>query len=49
MKFLKALVNSLLTGLFFCSLIALLIQDLNIKLEFALWPCIQLSLYLMVV
>ncbi len=49
MKFLKALINSLLTGLFLCSLIALLIQDLNIKLDFAPGPFLLLTLYLMVV
>ncbi len=49
MKFLKVLVNSLLTGLFFCSLIALLIQDLNINLTFDMWSFLQLTLYLMLV
>ncbi|MGB2905743.1 MAG: alkaline phosphatase family protein [Candidatus Aminicenantaceae bacterium] len=49
MKFLKVLLNSLLTGLFFCSLLALLIQDLNINLTFDLWSFLQLSLYLMLV
>jgi hypothetical protein len=49
MKFLKALVNSLLTGLFFSALLALLIMDLNPHLEFSLLPYLQLSLYLTLV
>jgi len=35
MKFLKALVNSIITGLFFSGLLALLIMDLNITIEFS--------------
>ena len=49
MKFLKVLVNSLLTGYFFCALIALLIYDLNTHLAFSVLPFLQFSLYLMVV
>lgn len=49
MKFLKVLVNSLLTGLFFSSLVALLVFDLNINLSFHILPYLQLSLYLIIV
>jgi len=34
MKFLKALINSIITGLFFSSLLALLILDLNVNIKF---------------
>jgi hypothetical protein len=47
MKFLKVLVNSLLTGFFLSALIALLVLDLNINLTFSLLPFLQFSLYLM--
>ncbi len=47
MKFLKVLVNSLLTGFFFSALVALLVMDLNINLSFNLLPFLQFSLYLM--
>ena len=49
MKFLKVLVNSLLTGLFFSSMIALLVFDLNINLSFNILPYLQLSLCLIIV
>jgi len=49
MKFLKVLVNSLLTGLFFSSLVALLVFDLNINRSFHILPYLQLSLYLIIV
>ncbi len=47
MKFLKVLVNSLLTGFFFSTLIALLVLDLNINLSFSLLSFLQFALYLM--
>jgi hypothetical protein len=49
MKFLKVLINSLLTGLFFSSLVALMVFDLNINLSFDLLPYLQFSLCLMLV
>jgi hypothetical protein len=45
MKFLKVLVNSLLSGLFFSGLLALLIMDLNVDLEFDLLLLGQLTLF----
>jgi hypothetical protein len=45
MKFLKVLVNSLITGMFFSFLLALLIYDLNINLEFQAFFLGQLSLF----
>lgn len=48
MKFLKVLINSLISGLFFSSLIALLISDLNINLRFNLVFFIQLALFLFI-
>ncbi len=48
MKILKVLVNSLLSGFFFCILLALLISDLNINLHFNLIFLGQLSLFLFI-
>jgi len=45
-KILKVLVNSLISGLFFCFLLALLISDLNINLYFNLVFLGQLTLFL---
>lgn len=45
MKFLKALTNSLLTGVFFSVLLALLIFDLNINLPFQILFFGQMSLF----
>jgi hypothetical protein len=45
MKFLKALFNSILCGLFFSGLLALLILDLNVGLEFDLPLLGQLTLF----
>ncbi|MFC2166932.1 hypothetical protein ACFLQZ_03100 [Acidobacteriota bacterium] len=46
MKFLKVLTNSLISGLFFSSLLALLILDLNINLTFQIKAFGQLTLSL---
>ena len=46
MKFLKVLLNSLLTGLFFCYLVALLTWDLNINLDFVWQEFAWFALYL---
>ncbi len=46
MKFIKALINSLISGLFFSTLLALLVLDLNMDLSFKLSEYAQLSLYL---
>ncbi len=46
MKFFKVVVNSLLSGVFFSSLLALLIYDININLEFKPLFFLQLTLYL---
>jgi hypothetical protein len=48
MKFLKAFINSLITGLFFSVLLALLIYDLNINLTFQILFFGQLSLFVFV-
>ena len=48
MKIIKVLVNSILSGLFFCLLLALLISDLNINLYFDLIFLGQLSLFLFI-
>lgn len=48
MKFLKVLINSLVTGMFFSFLLALLIYDLNINLDFQLFFFGQISLFLLV-
>ncbi len=48
MKILKVLVNSVLSGLFFCFLLALLISDLNINLHFNLIFLSQLTLFLFI-
>jgi hypothetical protein len=45
MKFLKVLVNSLLSGLFFSGLVALLILNLNVDLAFDLLFLGQLTLF----
>jgi hypothetical protein len=47
MKFLKVLLNSLITGLYFSFLVGLLVWDLNINLEFIWQEFAQFSLYLM--
>ena len=49
MKFLKVLINSLLSGLFFSGLVALLILNLNVDLAFDLLLLGQLSLFNFVV
>ena len=49
MKFLKVLTNSLISGLFFSSLLALLILDLNINLTFQLKSFGQLTLSLFLI
>jgi len=46
MKFLKVLINSLITGLYFSFLVGLLVWDLNINLEFIWQEFVQFSLYL---
>ena len=46
MKFLKVLINALLSGLFFSGLLALLIYDLNINLDFSLKFLGQMTLFL---
>jgi hypothetical protein len=46
MKFLKVLINALLCGLFFSGLLALLIYDLNINLNFSLLFLGQMTLFL---
>ncbi len=46
MKFVKVLINSLLSGCFFSSLIALLVLDLNINLPFNMKYYVMLTLYL---
>jgi len=46
MKFLKVLLNSMLSGIFFSALIALLIYDININLPFKQLFFIQLTLFL---
>lgn len=48
MKFLKVLTNSLISGLFFSSLLALLILDLNINLTFQFKVYFQLTLFLFI-
>ena len=48
MKFLKVLINSLISGLFFSFLLSLLISDLNINLRLDLAFLIQLSLFLFI-
>lgn len=48
MKFLKVLTNSLISGLFFSSLLALLILDLNINLTFQFKAFSQLTLFLFI-
>ncbi len=48
MKFLKVLTNSLISGLFFSYLLALLILDLNINLSFQIKVFSQLSLFLFI-
>jgi hypothetical protein len=48
MKFLKVLINSLVTGIFFSFLLALLIYDLNINLGFQLFFFGQISLFLLI-
>jgi len=48
MKFLKVLTNSLISGLFFSSLLALLILDLNINLSFQIKVFSQLTLFLFI-
>ena len=45
MKFLKALINSAITGMFFSSLLALLILDLNVNLEFSYILLGQLTVF----
>lgn len=45
MKFLKALINSLITGVFFSVLLALLVYNLNINLPFQILFFGQLSLF----
>lgn len=47
-KFLKVLVNSLISGFFFCLLLSLLISDLNINLHFDLLFFFQLALFLFI-
>ncbi len=49
MKFLKVLINSLISGLFFSSLLALLILDLNINMTFQIKTFGQLTLSLFLV
>lgn len=49
MKFLKVLANSLISGLFFSSLLALLILDLNINLSFQIKAFSQLTLFLFII
>lgn len=49
MKFLKVLTNSLISGLFFSSLLALLILNLNINLSFQIKAFSQLTLFLFIV
>lgn len=46
MKFLKVLINSLLSGIFFSTLLALLIYDLNINIPFEIGFFFQITLYL---
>lgn len=46
MKFLKVLLNSLITGFFFSFLVGLLVWDLNINLEFVWQELLQFSAYL---
>ncbi|MFH2041324.1 MAG: hypothetical protein ABIJ35_02270, partial [Acidobacteriota bacterium] len=46
MKFLKVLTNSLLSGIFFSALLALLIYDININIPFQIGFFLQLTLYL---
>ena len=46
MKFLKVLINSLLSGVFFSLLLALLIYDLNINLPFKIVFFLQMILFL---
>lgn len=46
MKFLKVLLNSMLSGIFFSALIALLIYDININLPFKQLFFLQLTLFL---
>ncbi len=48
MKFLKVLTNSLISGLFFSSLLALLILNLNINLSFQIKVFTQLILFLFI-
>lgn len=48
MKFFKVLINSLISGIFFCCLLSLLISDLNINLRFDLAFFIQLVLFLFI-
>ena len=49
MKFLKVLINSLLSGFFFSALLALLTLDLNINMQFSLSFFFQLTLFLSIV
>lgn len=49
MKFLKVLINSLISGLFFSNLLALLILDLNINMTFQIKTFGQLTLSLFLV
>jgi hypothetical protein len=48
MKFLKALINSLITGVFFSVLLALLVYNLNINLPFQILFFGQLSLFVFI-
>jgi predicted AlkP superfamily pyrophosphatase or phosphodiesterase len=48
MKFLKVLINSLVTGIFFAFLLALLVYDLNINLDFQIFFFGQISLFLLI-
>lgn len=48
MKFLKVLINSLVTGIFFSFLLALLIYDLNINLDFRPFFFGRISLFLFI-
>ncbi len=48
MKFLKVFINSLVTGIFFSFLLALLVYDLNINLEYHISFFGQISLFLLI-
>ncbi|MBS3819319.1 alkaline phosphatase family protein [bacterium] len=48
MKFLKVFLNSLISGLFFSALLAVLIYDININTEFSLPFLGQITLFLMI-